>query len=111
MRRAFLILLDILLINFAFFCAIAFHFDFRVSQVDLIYSEPILGYAVIHTAITLIIFFAFRLYHRLWKYARIEEMTNIIYACTTTEIVYFVGMRIYMRSTGYTNPMPGAFGH
>lgn len=108
-RRAFLILLDGLLINFASFLAIAIRFDFRISQVDLMYSEPIIKYAAIHTIITLSIFFMFRLYHSLWKYASIEEMTNIIYACTLAEIVHFVGMRVFMKGIGYTHSMPRSF--
>ncbi len=91
-RRLFLIILDILLINFATLCAIVIRFDFRVSKVDLIFSESILSYAPIHTILTMLIFFIFRLYHSLWKYASIEEMTNVIYACTVSSIVQFFGM-------------------
>lgn len=93
-RRSFLILLDILLINFASLCAIVTRFDFRIGGVPLEYSEPIVEYALIHTVITVAIFFVFRLYHSLWRYASIEEMTNVIYACTTAAIAQFIGMKI-----------------
>ncbi|MSS64517.1 polysaccharide biosynthesis protein [Velocimicrobium porci] len=100
-RRAFLILLDILLINFAAWTAIVIRFDFRISQVDPKYLEYILKYTWIHVPVTLFIFFIFRLYHSLWKYASIEEMTNIIYACVVSEIVHYIGMR---RIAGYHMP-------
>ncbi|MEG1992324.1 MAG: nucleoside-diphosphate sugar epimerase/dehydratase [Acetivibrio sp.] len=93
-RRAFLVLLDILLINFASFCAIAIRFDFRISKIELKYAEVIAEFSPIYTIMTLIVFFAFRLYHSLWKYASIEEMTNVIYACTVSIALEFVGMHV-----------------
>lgn len=94
-RRAFLVLLDILLINFAAFCAIAIRFDFRITKIELRYSEVIAEYAPLYTLITLLIFFIFRLYHSLWKYASIEEMTNIIYACTLAAVCQYIGMKLF----------------
>lgn len=108
-RRAFLILMDILLINFATFCAITIRFDFRIAKVDLQYSEMIVRYAFIHTIITLSIFFIFRLYHSLWKYAGIEEMTNIIYACTIAEIAHFIFMRLFISMVHKGANMPRSF--
>lgn len=93
-RRSFLILLDILVMNFASLCAIVSRFDFRIASVPLEYSEAVIRYAPIYTIITIVIFFIFRLYHSLWRYASIEEMTNLIYACTVAALVQFIGMRI-----------------
>lgn len=92
-RRLFLVLLDILLVNFASLCAIVIRFDFRISKVDLIYSEAILSYAPIHIIVTLLIFLIFRLYHSLWRYASIEEMSNVIYACTASVVMEYFGMK------------------
>lgn len=100
-RRAFLILLDILLINLSSWVAIVIRFDFRISQVDPKYIEYLLNYNVIHVITTLFVFFIFKLYHSLWKYASIEEMTNIIYACVVAEGIYYIGMR---RIAGYRMP-------
>jgi Predicted nucleoside-diphosphate sugar epimerases len=97
-RRLFLILLDIILINFASFFAIVTRFDFRISKVNLQYSEAILYYAPIHIILTLFIFWLFRLYQSLWKYASIEELTNIIYACTVSVIIEFIGMKVVHHS-------------
>lgn len=93
-RRSFLILLDILVMNFASLCAIVSRFDFRIASVPLEYSEAVIRYAPFYTIITIVIFFIFRLYHSLWRYASIEEMTNLIYACTVAAVVQFIGMRI-----------------
>lgn len=100
-RRAFLIIADILLINFASWAAVVIRFDFKISQVDAIYIQYILEYNWLHVAVTLFIFFIFRLYHSLWKYASVEEMTNIIYACCTAEVIHYIGMR---KIAGYHMP-------
>lgn len=99
-RRMFLILLDILMINFSSFCAIVMRFELNLSKVDLKYSEAILAYAPVHTALTIIIFFIFKLYHSLWRYASIEELTNVIYACTLSAVVQYFGMKL----SGYHMP-------
>ncbi|MFT4104640.1 MAG: nucleoside-diphosphate sugar epimerase/dehydratase [Lacrimispora sp.] len=93
-RRAFLFILDIIFINFASLCAIVTRFDFSIGQVDLKYSEIFLDYALMHTVLTLIIFMLFRLYHSMWRYASIEEMTNIVYACCTAIGVEYIGMKL-----------------
>ncbi len=93
-RRAFLILLDILLINLASFSALLMRFDFSIAKVDGRYYEALLDYMWLYTFITIGIFFVFRLYHSLWKYASIEEMTNIIYACTLAELLHLIGMKL-----------------
>ncbi len=109
-RRAFLILLDILLINLASFCSLLIRFDFKISRVSTRYSEALLEYMWLYTLITIGIFFIFRLYHSLWKYASIEEMTNIIYACVLAEILHFAGMTLYVKVDSPNNyVMPRSF--
>ncbi|RRD92075.1 polysaccharide biosynthesis protein [Clostridiales bacterium COT073_COT-073] len=91
-RRAFLILLDIILINFAAWCALIVRFDFSLGNIPVHYSEAVSQYALINTAITLVLFWIFRLYHSLWKYAGIEELTNVAYACVISAGLQFMGM-------------------
>ncbi|MDD6207632.1 MAG: nucleoside-diphosphate sugar epimerase/dehydratase [Clostridiales bacterium] len=81
-RRSFLILLDILTINFASFGALVIRFDFHISNIDSLYTEMVLRHAGLHTALTILIFILFHLYSSLWEYASINEMINIVFACT-----------------------------
>jgi FlaA1/EpsC-like NDP-sugar epimerase len=93
-RRAFLLMLDILIINTTSYLALLIRFDLNFWSVPTNFSEALLFYAPFNTVITLFIFFIFRLYHSLWKYASIEEMANVLYACTTAEILQLIGMHI-----------------
>ncbi|BBF44250.1 UDP-N-acetylglucosamine 4,6-dehydratase [Lachnospiraceae bacterium KM106-2] len=51
-------------------------------------------YAPINTIVTLVIFFLFRMYNSLWRYASIDEVVNILYACTLAEAIQFFGIKM-----------------
>lgn len=91
-RRLFLILLDTIFINIASFLALIIRFDIRISQVPIIYSEAVLSYSLANTVITIFIFALFRLYNSLWKYAGIDELTNILFACISSGLTQLVVM-------------------
>lgn len=92
LRRLFLILLDVILINIASFSALFIRFDFRFGQIPTNYAEAVLSYTIINTVLTIVIFSMFRLYNSLWKYAGIDELVNIIFACMVSGIVQLAGM-------------------
>ncbi len=96
-RRLFLITLDIILINISAYLALLARFNFNISEVPVYFSENVLMYAVINSITTIFVFFVFRLYHSLWKYAGIEEMANILFACIISGFLQLVGMYIVMR--------------
>ncbi|BCK00810.1 polysaccharide biosynthesis protein [Anaerocolumna chitinilytica] len=91
-RRLFLIILDTIFINIASFLALVIRFDFRISQVPTNYSEAVLSYTLVNTIITIIIFALFRLYNSLWKYAGIDELTNILFACISAGVIQLIVM-------------------
>lgn len=91
-RRLFLILLDVIFINIASFLALVVRFDLRISQVPTNYSESVLSYTLINTFITILIFALFRLYNSLWKYAGIDELANILFACLSAGVIQLLVM-------------------
>lgn len=93
-RRIFLVLLDILIINFSAFMAIVTRFDFSIAEVMVEFYESIVKYAIPNTIITIAIFFLFRLYHSLWRYASIEEMSGVLMACIVSAIANFAGIQL-----------------
>ena len=95
-RRIFLIMLDVILINIASFSALFTRFEFRLGQIPTHYAEAVLSYAIINTVTAIIIFSVFRLYNSLWKYAGIDELVNIIFACTIAGILQLIGMYFIM---------------
>ena len=81
MRRACLIVLDILCMIAASVGALITRFDFSFTQVPKEFYEVLGKYGIFFIVFTLIIFTVFRIYSSLWEYAGIEEVFNIIVAC------------------------------
>ena len=91
-RQLFLVVLDILIINASSFMALWIRFDFRIGSIDQMYISELLSYMLLNTIITLVIFWIFRMYHSLWKFASVDELTNIIFATIASELCQFIGM-------------------
>jgi len=91
-RRLFLIILDVILINIASFFALYIRFEFRLSDIPLLYTEAVFSYTAINCILTIVIFALFRLYKSLWKYAGIDELVNILFACVLSGLLQIVGM-------------------
>ena len=93
-RRLFLILLDIFLINSATALALLTRFDFRLSQVEIKYWEAVLDFFWIDTLITILIFLCFKLYHSLWRYAGIDELVNVMFAVFLSSVIQFLIIQV-----------------
>lgn len=93
-RRFLLVLLDIFFINLASIFAILTRFDFRLVLVEQRYWEVLLNYFILDTAITIAIFFFFKLYHSLWRYAGAEELINILLACGIAGVIQLICLRL-----------------
>ncbi|MDE7431107.1 MAG: polysaccharide biosynthesis protein [Lachnospiraceae bacterium] len=81
LRVFVLILLDIIMIQISSFMALYIRYEFRFNDIDSRFLRSIVIYAPVNTLIILVIFFLFKLYSSIWKYASIEEMIQIILAC------------------------------
>lgn len=91
-RKIFLILLDIILINVAAFAALFVRFELNLNQIPTNYADAVLSYAVINTLTTIILFSLFRLYKSLWRYAGIDELEHILFACALSGVLQIIGM-------------------
>ena len=86
------ILADILLINLAALLAVVSRFDFSFANAaDTRFFHNMLRYALINTAVTLLLFYLFRLYHSSWEHAGSTEVLHIAGACVVSSLLYWVG--------------------
>ena len=78
-KKVILILLDICLINLAYFLAFAirFEFDFEAGALGSQYWPLYKENMIMITAVKLAVFYLLGLYHSLWRYASIEELFKI----------------------------------
>ena len=91
-KKLIYIIADILLINLAALLAVVSRFDFSlVNATDTHFFHNMLRYALINTVVTILVFYAFRLYHSSWEHAGSTEIVHIAGACVVSSILYWVG--------------------
>ncbi|MTI46829.1 MAG: polysaccharide biosynthesis protein [Firmicutes bacterium] len=75
MRKLYLILIDIVLINLAFCIAFYLRFD---GNIDMQHFNHYLDNIIAITILKIIVFNYFKLYKSLWEYASVEELGQIV---------------------------------
>ena len=105
-----IILLDIISVNAAYFLALLVRFfvggKFYASLRELpyIYSR----FAPYYTVICLIVFFLFRLYGGMWKYAGLNDINRIVIACSITAVIQVIGTLLFVQRMPLTFYFIGA---
>ena len=82
------------MINVCAFMAILIRFDLSISSIPTHYLDAILAYVPWNTIITILIFYCCRLYHSLWKYASIDEVTNVMIGCILAAAAQYIGIHV-----------------
>lgn len=73
-----LLIFDIVFINLSYLLALYLRFE---RNIELQYLEVYMNNAIFLTMIKLVVFYYFKLYKSIWKYASIDELMNITAAC------------------------------
>lgn len=94
-RRLFLLISDVVLIIISCAMGLLLRFDLDPSKVDKIFIESVWSYFPVNLLLTLIIFYIFKLYHSIWRYAGVVEMQNVFAATVIAAISQFIGLNIY----------------
>lgn len=85
-RRCFLILTDIILVNAAVLLALWMRFNLDPIPQDYVIKYK--QFAIPYTIIALGVFWTFRIYHSLWKYASLTELYRIAESCVMIELLH-----------------------
>ena len=83
---------DIVAVNIAYFLALWFRFDCRVSVIPQTYFTAYLKFVPIYSIVCVAIFWILRLYQSVWRFASYSEMIRIIVATAVTSIVHIIGI-------------------
>ncbi|WP_352419492.1 nucleoside-diphosphate sugar epimerase/dehydratase [Proteiniborus sp.] len=73
----FLVIMDIILINLAYYLALYLRFD---GNIEVKYLNTYIDNALIITLLKIVVFHYFKLYKSLWRYASIDELLNVVVA-------------------------------
>lgn len=87
-RRFFLIIVDAIILNASVALALVMRFNISIAAIEPQYVHSFLVNIIPYTLVSLVIFWAFKLYHSLWQYASIAEVYKIVEACFVVEVVH-----------------------
>ncbi|MCR3955293.1 MAG: polysaccharide biosynthesis protein [Gudongella sp.] len=79
-NRIILLIIDIFLINFSIFLALLVRFEGSINDQFLQYFYVYADNILIITIIKVLVFYYFKLYSSIWRYASINEMIKIVVA-------------------------------
>lgn len=92
---AYLLLYDIVAINFSYFLGLLLRFDMHFSSIPVEYVHTFGWFAPVYTAVTLVVFCALHLYSSLWRFASFSELNRIFVASAITTVFQVVGITVF----------------
>ena len=103
-RALILALLDVILIAGSYFMALLLRFDFSYSHIPAQYIQGYVWSLPYWIIITVVIYYAFRLYHSVWSFAGISELIRMTMAYLVLIPLYVIGsliMNLHMPRSYY----------
>ena len=86
MISLYLVVYDIIAVNFSYFSALFLRFDLRISSIPPEYLHAFTRFAPFYTVFALIVFHFLRLYNSLWQFASFDELNRIMASSVITTI-------------------------
>lgn len=116
-RDIWILLLDIVAVNLAYYLALAFRV--AVNNMGGIFGSPsdvpvyfsaFFRIAPIYTVLCVIVFFLFKLYGGVWRFAGINDMYRILAAWVVTTLIQILVSYLMMKATGFIKSrMPATY--
>ncbi len=101
--RFLLVFLDLIFTFFSFFLALWFRFDCRFDSIPKDYFDRFLEFIPFLLVITVGVFWCFRLYHSIWRFASYVELTRVTGAVLICIILHYSLMKLCF------GPMPRSY--
>ena len=86
----YLIIYDIIAVNFSYFFGLWLRFDLRFSNIPQTYLNSYLRFAPFYTVFVLVVFYALHLYKSLWRFASFSELNRIFASSVITTVFHAV---------------------
>ena len=78
MKDLLFVFYDVAVVAGAYFIALWFRFDCNYSEIPPKFFAAWMKFAPIYMLISIVVFWGFRLYKSLWKYASVKELQKIL---------------------------------
>ena len=108
---AFILILDIIAVNAAYFLSLVLRFTIsnRLDPQIEDYIYTVIHFAPIYTVICIVIFFLFKLYGGMWRYAGIGDVNRIFFANLITTVVHISATVLFYERMPISYYVMGAF--
>ena len=103
-RAMMVMFMDMMIIIGSYFLALWMRFDFVFSNIPVSYLEGYVCAMPYWCAVTVVVFYTFRLYHSIWYFVGISEMNQLVQAYIVLLPCYFTGawfMKLHMPKSWY----------
>ena len=109
--NAWVLILDILAVNLAYFGALLlrFYIAFRFRDSLGYYMVYFFRFTPYYTVVSIVVFYLFRLYGGMWRYAGLNDMNRIIAASVITAAIHVVGTLLFVARMPISYYLIGAF--
>ena len=104
----YLMVYDVIAVNFSFFFGLLLRFDFQFSQIPHEYLHAFLVFAPFYTVFVLVVFHLMRLYNSLWRFASFNELNRILGATVITVAFHIVAITVCVLRMPISYYMVGA---
>ena len=89
-----LMMYDIFAVLIASGLSLLIRFELRWTAVESVFWDSIVTYCVINIVTTVVVFYFFRLYSSLWRYAGEREIMSVILAVAVTDVIQYAGVHL-----------------
>lgn len=100
-RAIIIAVFDALVIAISFSIGFLLRFDFDYQSVINQYQQSFLVIVPVAALITIIVFFAFKLYHSIWRFASVNELERLLMAWLLLTVLAALFVVIDFKVTGY----------
>lgn len=93
----YLIIFDVIAVNFSYFFALLLRFDLQYSNIPDSYLQAFICFSPIYSVAVVVIFLALGLYNSIWRFASFSELNRILVATVVTVVFHTVGITILLQ--------------
>ncbi len=93
----YMIIYDILAVNFSYFLGLWLRFDVRFSAIPEEYLDSFLKFAPFYTVFVVVVFYALKLYKSLWRFASFDELNRVFISSVITTVFHVVGITVFVQ--------------
>jgi FlaA1/EpsC-like NDP-sugar epimerase len=108
-RRVFLIAYDALAVAASAFLALFLRANLVFGDIEPKFLTTVKETVLITMALTVAVFWFFRLYHSLWEFASVNEMQNLVVACSVMTVIQYIMIRLLNMPIPRSYPLFYAF--